>query len=322
MHLLWFSLVCLIWGSSFILMKKALIVFGPLTVGGGRVLSGALTGLLIWWLLQRGRRRPDEHDALGKPRWPLGIRDLPALLLVMVLGYAYPFAMQPHLIGKYGDSGFFGMMVSFVPLMTMVVSVPLLGVRPRAREVVGVAVGLMFIALLFGDGLRRAISPTDLALAVSVPLMYATCNTFLKRRFSGVAPLPLSVSAMSLAALVVLPVGLAREPVRAVAAEPTTWAWPLAALLLLGVVGTGLAMWMFYKLIQERGPLFAGMVTYVVPLGAVLWGVADGETLTLLQCVALGGVLGAVALVQSGRPGVVPARGRVDEQAKDERGGV
>ena len=200
---------------------------------------------------------------------------------------------------------------------------PLLGIRPRPREVVGVVVGLVFIVVLFGDGLGRAIAPVDLALAVSVPLAYATCNTYLKRRFAGVPPLALSASAMGLAALVVLPAGLGVEGVdtgvigaTADGDDPASGGWwvvggAVGALLLLGVVGTGLAMWMFYKLIQERGPLFAGMVTYVVPLGAVLWGVLDGERLTLWQCVALAGVLGAVALVQSGqlrrsaaRPGV------------------
>ena len=67
----------------------------------------------------------------------------------------------------------------------------------------------------------------------------------------------------------------------------------------LGVVGSGLAMWMFYKMIQLRGPLFAGMVTYVVPGIAVLLGWAlEGEVVTRGQIAALCGILLSVALVQ------------------------
>jgi len=68
--------------------------------------------------------------------------------------------------------------------------------------------------------------------------------------------------------------------------------------MLLGMVGTGVATVLFYRLIQERGPLFAGMVTYVVPAEALLWGAMDGETVTRWQIVALGVIFLSVALVQ------------------------
>jgi len=66
----------------------------------------------------------------------------------------------------------------------------------------------------------------------------------------------------------------------------------------LGVVGTGIATVMFYRLVQTRGPLYAGMVTYVIPLGALAWGWYDGETVTGMQLLALVGVFAAVAMVQ------------------------
>ena len=67
---------------------------------------------------------------------------------------------------------------------------------------------------------------------------------------------------------------------------------------MLGVLATGLATLLFYRLIQERGPLFAGMVTYIIPVEAVMWGALDGEAVAGRQVVALGVVLVAVALVQ------------------------
>ena len=74
---------------------------------------------------------------------------------------------------------------------------------------------------------------------------------------------------------------------------------PVASVVVLGVLGTGLAVFLFYKLILSQGPLFAGMVAYLIPVGALLWGWADGERITLLQVSALAGVLAMVAVVQT-----------------------
>ena len=84
-------------------------------------------------------------------------------------------------------------------------------------------------------------------------------------------------------------------------------------LFLLGVVGSGISTMVFVWMILKKGPLFAGMTTYVVPVLALLWGLADGETITPRQLVAIAGVLFMVALVQSGA-----RRPAVWEQAIDE----
>jgi drug/metabolite transporter (DMT)-like permease len=76
----------------------------------------------------------------------------------------------------------------------------------------------------------------------------------------------------------------------------------VASLALLGVVGTGVAVLAFIYLVVKEGPLFAGMVTYVVPVLALAWGAVDGERITQRQLVAMAGVLAMVALVQFGRP--------------------
>jgi len=74
----------------------------------------------------------------------------------------------------------------------------------------------------------------------------------------------------------------------------------LGSILFLGVVGTGIGTLVFTRLIQEQGPLFAGMVTNLVPIGALLWAWADGEPVTPLQSVALVGLVSMVTVVQFG----------------------
>jgi drug/metabolite transporter (DMT)-like permease len=85
----------------------------------------------------------------------------------------------------------------------------------------------------------------------------------------------------------------------------------LGALTILGAVGTGVAVLLFINLVVKEGPLFAGMVTYVVPLFALMWGAADGETITSRQLLAMAGVLSMVALVQLGsRSGLMTSTSR------------
>ena len=106
----------------------------------------------------------------------------------------------------------------------------------------------------------------------------------------------MTLVAMAGTALVMMPLGLATEPLY----SGDSLLVPLVSLVTLGVVCTALGYLMFYKLVRDRGPLFAGMVTYLIPPGALLWGLLVGETITLLQVIALAGILAMVVVVQAG----------------------
>jgi drug/metabolite transporter (DMT)-like permease len=300
-HLL-FALICGVWASSFILMKKASDVFGPVSIGGWRTLSGAAVLALIWFVLMRRRH------------WPLTRSDLSGLGVVIGVGYVYPFIMQPYLIGKYQDSAFIGMLITLVPIMTILTQWIMLGRRASVRQWIGVIGGLGCIAALSGVGPAQRMSRIDLILAISVPVAYAISNTFIKRRFGKTPALPLTCSALGGAALIMLPWGVSAESLKTSSQTPPGLAMVWVAIL--GVIGTGICLMLFYGLIQRRGPLYAGMVTYVIPLGALAWGWFDHETISAGQLAALGGVLVMVALVQwPGRragPDSEPVVGPVD----------
>jgi drug/metabolite transporter (DMT)-like permease len=82
--------------------------------------------------------------------------------------------------------------------------------------------------------------------------------------------------------------------------QPHDWPMAMGAIAVLGVLGTGFAVLLVIWLIVTKGPLFAGMVTYVVPTLALVWGAVDGEVITSRQLLAMAGVLSMVALVQFG----------------------
>jgi drug/metabolite transporter (DMT)-like permease len=154
------------------------------------------------------------------------------------------------------------------------------------------------------EGVNRGMSLGLLALTMIIPLSSALSNTFYKWKLPHVPAAPLT-------ALVLATAGLTLVPVQAAPRLLTAWniAGPLNGvvtpsaityLLLLGVIGSGISTMAYVWLVLERGPLFAGMTTYVVPVVALLWGTLDHETISPLQTTAIVGVLGMVALVQSG----------------------
>lgn len=306
-----FVLMCLIWGTSFLLMRWASGVFNAPAIGAGRMLGGGLALFAVWFTLRALSR--------GTKRWTLSRRDFAGLSVVVLVGFIVPWTLQPYLIGTFQQSGFFGMMVSLVPLLTMAVSVPMLGLKPTWRQGAGVLIGLAMVAVLFGDAVStRGVPAWAMGLAVLVPLCYAVSNTWVKQRFHDADMLALSATAMALGLFCVLP--FAR--LNAHPANDVPLGKALVSLAFLGVVCSGLAMWMFYKMVQLRGPLFAGMVTYIVPGIAVLLGWAmEGERVTPWQLVALGGVLVSVGLVQwPTRRGVVATPAPVPAPVPGSRG--
>ena len=82
---------------------------------------------------------------------------------------------------------------------------------------------------------------------------------------------------------------------------------------LLGIIGSGVSTMVFIRMVLQRGPLFAGMTTYVVPVVAMLWGTLDHESISGMQAFAIAGVLAMVALVQTGSK--TDAEGEVLEPA-------
>lgn len=289
-----FAMICVIWSTSFILIKFATQVFGPVSVGAMRCVGGAAALGVVWAIRQRYRRRRGIEPDTQAGR--LHVHHLPWLAAPVFIGSAYPFVMQPHLIGKHNHSALFGMMVALVPLLTILASVPLLRLWPRPRQAIGVAIGLACFVTLAGVGQRIGVGLGDLALAATVPAAYALSNTLVKRGLAGVDVLTMTTLMLICAGCVLVPIGLVREPMR-VGDAAAVWK-AIGSVAVLSVIGTGLASVGFFWLIQRRGPLFAGMVTYLVPVGALLWGGADRETITPGQVLALGGILAGVALVQ------------------------
>lgn len=285
---------CVVWSGSFLLMKKAVQGYSPSEVAVGRVLGGVVTLLLLcWW---------------RRAMIPLSRREWGWLTLVALLGAAWPYTVQPLVIARQG-SAFVALAVSLVPLFTILFSAIVLRSYPNRWQFLGVLGALVCLGALLADGLRRSIPLIDFLWAATVPAGYAVANIVVRRQLRRVPPLWLTCLSLGLAAVVLIPLSPLLRPWWPMAppSAPPLRGLPTAALLILGILGTGLATWWFNAMVQLRGPLFAGMSTNLVPLGALVWGWADSEQVHLAQGMALVGIVSMVALVQWGTAHSAPA---------------
>ena len=283
MPYVWFVVVCSIWGSSFILMKRAMLCLSPLGIGAWRDFGGAV---MLALMFLAARRKSEFRRS-----------NLIPLLGVAVLGFAWPHSIQPELVGRIGGA-FVGMTVGMTPLLTILVSVPMLGIYPTPRQLIGVFGALFFMAILMQDGLRHSVAMRDLLLAFSVPVTYSIANSWIRRSLRHLPPLELTLLCLLMASSLLLPLSAVIGDARTI--ETKNWPIALAAVATLGVAGTGIATLLFNKLVQDQGPLFASMAINLVPVGAAIWGWAEGEHITPMQVAALVGILVMVTIVQFG----------------------
>lgn len=280
-----FALLTLIWGSNFILMKKASIMFGPIAISLTRVILGAVVLWIVYFFSEK--------------KWPFSKDEIIPLLIPVLVGCVFPYSILPWLIERNG-SGIIGMLIGLVPIMTVIVSIPLLGDKPDNRKLMGVVGGLFFLILLFSDTLKRDGKLWDMVLASIVPFCYAFTNTYIKRRFKDKSPLALSCVVLSMAGIVLLPL-LFLLPWPMI--KPIDGGWSTTAILAMlanGILATGAATFGFYYLIKKRGPLFAGLVAYLIPFGTIFWGWVDGEVVTSIQLISITGILLMVAYIEYG----------------------
>jgi drug/metabolite transporter (DMT)-like permease len=284
-----FLFVCLMWGSTFILLERVSHVLGPAEIGAFRLLSAAAALGVIWWF---------KRDVYRLER-----RDWGPILLSALVANVPPYISQPYVLAQGFGHSFFGVAVAAIPLLTILMSISMLGVWPTWRQLAGVVGGLFCLWFVIEDGIHRGMSLGLLALAAMVPITAAFNNTFIKRKLSHAQALPMTTAILGSAGLMLLPLVFCRPAIDALhlagpahpVFTPAIWFY-LAA---LGVVATGLSTVAFFYMVLKQGPLFAGMTTYVVPLVAMAWGMFDHETISTQQLVAMAGVLVMVGVVQS-----------------------
>jgi len=262
------------------MVKLGTLAFGTFTVATLGSLGGTLSIGIFWWI--------------QKPAFGMRKKHIAPLIIVILLGYILPFTIQPYLIARIGH-GFVGMIVSLVPLLTIIVSIPILGIYPRRKQLLGVLGGFICIAFIMADGLERNVSIPLLILALIMPLFYAVSNSFIQKSFKDISSITLSGFCMAISCMATSPMAIMSETITI-----SDSLYPaIIAMVIFSILGRGIGTLLFFRLIMAKGPLFGSMVTYVIPIFVIFWSWVDNEVVTLMQLVAITGVLSMVALVQT-----------------------
>ncbi len=281
-----FIIICLLWGSSFILMKYASVVFSAPQISVGRLAGGFVALVIIWILFNRKK-------SFNK-------KDLITIAIFSPFAHAIPFTLQPYLMTKFTGqpSAFIGIMVCLVPLLTILVSIPMLKVKPSKQQLIGVCGGLMCMSWLFYDKIAGGANFEIILLAAITPLCYAWSNTYVKMKLTHISSMEMSAISSLMSVIMIMIFSFFAWPITEIDFDHTNFNIALISLIILGFVCAGFANFMYYKMIHMKGPLFAGMVTYVIPIIAILWGIYDGETVKITQVIPILGCLIMIALVQ------------------------
>lgn len=269
--------LALIWGSSFILIKKGLTVFSAAEVGALRIFSAALFSIPIAVSFLRELRK----------------RQLWLLLFIGFLGSFIPaflFAFAETAI----SSSLTGILNALTPLCVLIAGAVFFRQHITIKSSIGLAIGFAGTLLLILSGNGRVGDINYYALLVVLAaLCYGFNLNIIKEYLSDVSPMAItSVSLLFVGPLSLIYLLFFSDFTANVVAVGV--GWPLIAIILLGVVGTTAALVLFNKLVQMQSAVFASLVTYLIPVVAVFWGLLDGENITLLHFLGMAAILSGV----------------------------
>lgn len=280
-----------IWGTSFILMKKGLVVFSALELGAARVSVAAL--LLLPFALKH-LPRVDR----SRFRW---------LLLSGVVGTLVPAFLFAYAETRLA-SGLAGVLNALTAVFTLVVGAVLFRQQLTGLRVLGIALGLVgTVVLMLLGGSGGDATPTGESNAwyglyiVLATLGYGVSVNVIKHHLHG-------IPAVAVTGLLLLFIGgpalafllLGTGFLHKLQHVPGAWT-AFGYIALLATMSTAVAMVLFNKLIQQSTALFASSNTYLVPVVALGWGLLDGEQFNLWHLLGMVIILVSVAIIHRAR---------------------
>ncbi len=275
--------LALIWGTSYVLIKRGLEVFAPHEVGLLRLGISAVT------------LAPLAVVHLRRVR----VTQLPLLVVVGLTGTALPTFLYP-VAQTHLSSSLAGMLSGLTPLCTFLVAWLVFRVRPAVQQAAGIVLGLI------GAGVLAYVAPTEqgessqlayAGLVLLACLCYGFSSNLVGNNFRELSSLTITVVSFFLVGAPALVWTFAfSDIVHTAVAAGVAGAWAVAYVTVLAVGSTVLATMVFYRLVQRSGAVFASTVSYLIPVVALGWGLLDGEAFGWLQVPAIGLVLLGVFL--------------------------
>ena len=281
------AVLSIVWGGSFLFIGVAVRELPPLTIVAIRVVTAALALLLVLKLMRVDLPRTRQAWA--------------AFLGMSILNNVIPFTLivwgQGHIA-----SGLASILNATTPLFTVIVAHYLTDdERLTGQKLAGVIVGFFGVAVMIGAAAMASLDASILAqLAIlGAALSYGFSGVF-GRRFKtmGIPPLATAAGQVTVSSVLLLPVALIVD-------RPWTLAMPstgtIVSLAALGLVSTAFAYLIFFRLLARAGATNVGLVTFLIPVSAILLGVLVlGEMLAARHFVGMA-LIGAGLILIDGR---------------------
>ena len=278
---LYLAILSLVWGSSYILIKKTLIGLTPLQLGSLRIIFTTIILLFIGF---------SSLKKIPKNKWKW-------ILLTGYIGSFFPsflFAFAQTEI----DSGVAAILNSLTPLATLLIGLGFFKFIIDSKQIVGVIIGLIGSFLLIYEG--STINPDQnlllVAFIIAASICYATSVNILKAHLQEVPAISIALGNF----LCILPPALiilfSSGFLNINFAESPEVQNSLFYILILAIFGSAFAKVLFNRFIQIASPVFASSVTYTLPIVAIMWGYLDGESINNRQFLATAIILVGVYL--------------------------
>ena len=277
-------LLAIIWGSSFILMKRGLDVYSYTQVAALRLFIAFLS--LTPFLLRAVKVVQKKH--------------IIPIVVMALFGNGIPAFLFTKAQTQL-DSSLVGILNSLVPLFTLLLGVYFFRTKPTKTNIAGIIIGLFGAVFLTYSTIGGGVEINDYVfLVILATVMYAISINVIKKYLQD-------LDALSISSLAFLMIG----PFSAIYIFNTDFLVLSASseglesllyIVLLAVVGTSLAVVIFNQLISRSSAIFASSVTYLIPIVAIFWGIFDGEKVTLIHLLSVVIILSGVYLVNKKSP--------------------
>ncbi|MDB4590723.1 EamA family transporter [Flavobacteriaceae bacterium] len=279
-------LLALIWGSSFILIKKSLIGLSPMQLGSLRII---ITGFILFIAGFNSLKNLSKNAI----KW---------IVMSGFLGTFFPAFLFAYAETEI-DSAIASILNSIVPINTILFGFLAFNIISTKRQIIGVLIGFTGAILLISNG--AAINPNQnywyAFLVIIATVMYAFNINIIKRHLQNIPPLSIAVGNFIViivpAFLVLIYSGFFTQQVL----QGPNFSISIFYVFLLSLFGTAIAKVLFNNLVQISTPVFASSVTYIMPIVAVFWGLLDNEVFSFWQGIATLIILGGVYLANSKR---------------------
>lgn len=284
-------LLSAIWGASFLLIRIAVGSFPPAWVALLRLLFGSA----FLWIVLLAKRRKLPPFRLIVP-----------LLLVAFFNNAIPFVLFP-LGERVVPSNIAAVLNATTPIWTLLLGMGFMGKKAEGSTLPGVLLGFLGVCLVVFSHSETAASSSrhdylvGIAFIVFASAAYAIATVLAKSKLVGLDPIGLATTQLTLALLMMIPVAAFGPHPGAIQKSS------LAAAIMLGVFGSGLAYLMFYTLLDRVSSTRVVSVTYLGPIWGLFWGKLAHESINAGAYIGVAIVIaGLVLLSRTSSPGTKP----------------